>query len=112
MTEVILKHNWMLADVTEEQINAVRAFFVHNNWDITDNIVLDNNKNRCFELNNSNESFNPDQEPHIGPIADEDECPHCLSQPCVISERNRQSLWPKNAEPSKANNSSMRKKVI
>ena len=61
MTEVILKHNWMLADVREEQINAVRAFLVHNNWDITDNIVLDNNKNQCSELNNSNESFNPDQ---------------------------------------------------
>ena len=78
-------------EVTEEQKEALRAFYAHNDWEFNEFDIIDqNNSNDCESQAETVEQYQIAHDPEFV------ECTHCLCRPCIIDERNRQS-WLKNA---------------
>ncbi|KAK3098257.1 hypothetical protein FSP39_017655 [Pinctada imbricata] len=90
-------------EVTEEQREAIRAFYVHNEWDFNEIDIVDQN-------NSNSESQTETVEQHYIPQDPEsDECEHCLCRPCITDELHRQSWLESESHAPNKRNSSLRK---
>lgn len=91
--------------VSQEQRELIHAMFHHNGWEVQEMEMPDPGEN------NSQVSL-PDEELEyrIPPIEGEMECEHCLSRPCVTSERYKQ-LWWEDREHAPSRRNSKKRKV-
>ena len=91
-------------EVTEEQKEALRAFYAHNDWEFNELDIIDqNNSNDCESQAETVEQYQIAHDPEFA------ECTHCLCRPCITDERNRQSWWENASHAPNNRNSSLRK---
>lgn len=71
--------------LSNEQIEATKAFFMHYDWDWNTELIESEQRN------------NEDQSENFTPFISALEagiCDQCLCSPCVLDESNRQTWWP------------------
>ena len=99
-TTTATKQGLLSIDVTDEQREAIQELFEKNHWEWPE------------VSRDRDEEYDPDnvKPGHIIPQDKErEECPHCLCQPCITDESNRQFYWPaNNAVPNRFNNTKRR----
>jgi hypothetical protein len=90
---------------TPEQIEAIKALYVQNNWEYTATVGDKSTKSE-------KDDFDPDQYESTFVIkqdSDEEECPHCFCKPCITNDRNRQQWWIGQPRPCSRLNNKARK---
>ena len=97
----------MCAAFTQEQYDTIEALFIHYDWDF--GTALEEGADHFHVANNATEEEDPESVRFIFPQPGAEECPHCLSAPCVTDESNRQFWWEDNAHPPQIGNSQKRK---
>ena len=111
-------------NVTNLQMEAIRHFFIHNDWEFEPQ-DSDHHENggRCTPVSqgvNKETQTDPSKEnaavddDNIGDFVilhddNRDECPFCLSKPCITDESNRQLWWETESSVPHQRNSNLRK---
>lgn len=92
-------------EVNEEQIEAIRAFFAHNDWDFNEVNIGNNDNSVSSETTDDlpQENYSIEHDP------ESPECPHCLCRPCITNEQNRQMWWESQEHAAHEGNSFLRK---
>ena len=93
--------------LTDEQIECMKAYFLHYDWDFNLEYVETQQVETTCTLETEIETRNND--PLIPPNLDANKCEHCLCSPCVLDEGNRQSWWPSDCFQPKRTNNTKRK---
>ena len=89
--------------LSEEQIEAMKAYFNHYDWDWNPEMVSENRGDG--DETGAYEDF----QPVIPPDTEADTCNQCLCAPCVLDESNRQSWWPSVNSSERRTNNTKRK---
>ncbi len=90
--------------VTPLQRETIYGLFCHNNWDI----IEADARSPVLPVPTSDE---PEDDPefNIQQAPDAEECPHCLSKPCITDPTNKQLWWEDNSVAENIQNSGLRK---
>ena len=90
--------------LSEEQKNAIDAFFAHNNWE-----VMTANEEQVHDYLHGRDEAGANTQEDEGALIPADEtseqCPHCFCSPCVVDEQNRQMWWPQTPSDPHSTNS-------
>lgn len=91
----------MKSRLSNEQIEATKAFFMHYDWDWNTELIESEQRN--------NEDQSENFTPFIAANFEAGICDQCLCSPCVLDESNRQTWWPLDNMVAKRTNNATRK---
>lgn len=92
----------------EEQLAAIKALYEQNGWPFEECSI--DEPVQCTS-NSSAEKSECEWRPVGKPEPRGEKCPHCLCDPCIAHEANRQSWWLAGQHPPRTGNSSGRKQL-
>ena len=93
-------------EVTETQRETIRHLFAHNEWELNEVPIRENEAQ--VQENQNDEDV---QDFVINQNVEEEECIYCLCRPCISSEKNRQMWWLEDPVAPNRSNSQRRKDI-